>query len=46
MVAPPGVNGTGFPTIAAGSDGRAAFEDAYGSEYAMLAEVNRLIHAG
>ncbi len=25
MVAPPGVNGTGFPTIAAGADGRAAF---------------------
>ncbi len=25
MVAPPGVNGTGFPTIAAGAEGRAAF---------------------
>ncbi len=24
-------------------DGRAAFEEAYGSEYSMLAEVNRLI---
>ena len=25
MVAPPGINGTGFPTIAAGADGRVAF---------------------
>jgi len=25
MVAPPGVNGTGFPTVAGGADGRAAF---------------------